>query len=130
MQIAIAADDLELMAAELPENGDRDTGGWRPAVAPPPGVANMDTSTAAISAAARLHAIAPDWTDAELNTAIVALCDEMPPARMAACSRALEHCRRHTPRGTPAFLLSEMRRVLRLDMESNPPFAGGRLSNR
>jgi hypothetical protein len=77
-----------------------------------------------------LQHAASNWTDLELNTAILALCDEIPPARMAACSRALEHCRRHTPRGTPAFLLSEMRHALQLDMDSNPPFAAGRLSNR
>ncbi|HVS52373.1 MAG TPA: hypothetical protein VHD62_08460 [Opitutaceae bacterium] len=58
------------------------------------------------------------WTEAELDESILTLCDELPSARMAACSRAVEHCRRWTPRGTPESLLGAMREVLRRDMES------------
>jgi hypothetical protein len=58
------------------------------------------------------------WTDTELDDSIVTVCDEFPDALMAACSRALEHCRQSTPRGTPASLLTAMRDRLRLDVES------------
>lgn len=54
----------------------------------------------------------PVWTDAELDESILKLCDEIPRARMVACSRALEYCRRATPRGTPATLLAAMRGAL------------------
>ena len=55
------------------------------------------------------------WTPAELDTAILALCDELPQPRMVACWRALEHCRLHTRRGTAAYLVAEMRHVLRTE---------------
>lgn len=54
----------------------------------------------------------PAWSDAELDESILILCDEFPDARMAACSRAVEHCRRTTPRGTPDTLLTAMRTAL------------------
>jgi hypothetical protein len=60
----------------------------------------------------------PEWTDTELDESILILCDEFPDARMSACSRALEHCRRSTPHGTRGSLLAAMRDTLRLDMES------------
>lgn len=55
------------------------------------------------------------WTDAELDESILKLCDEFPDSRMVACARAMEHCRRSTPRGTPAELLTAMRGVLQLE---------------
>jgi hypothetical protein len=58
------------------------------------------------------------WTDTELDESILILCDEFPRAGMAACSRALEYCRRSIPRGTFQSLLAAMRATLRLDMES------------
>lgn len=60
------------------------------------------------------------WTDAELDESILKLCDEFPTARMADCSRALEHCRRLTPHGEPESLLTAMRASLRQRMESQP----------
>jgi hypothetical protein len=58
------------------------------------------------------------WTERELDESILRLCDEFPDVRMAACSRALEHCRRSTPRGTRESLLTAMRDTLRLEMQS------------
>jgi hypothetical protein len=58
------------------------------------------------------------WTDGELDEAILGLCDEFPRAGMAACSRALEHCRKSTPRGTSQSLVAAMRGHLRRDVES------------
>jgi hypothetical protein len=55
------------------------------------------------------------WTDTELDDSILKLCDEFPYSRMAACSRALEHCRRNTPRGTRESLLTAMREKLVLE---------------
>lgn len=49
------------------------------------------------------------WTDAELDESILKLCEEFPDARMIACARAIEYCRRTTPRGTPQTLHSAMR---------------------
>lgn len=59
------------------------------------------------------------WTDAELNESILKLCDEFPMARMADCSRALEHCRRLTPPGTRESLLIAMRETLRRGIETS-----------
>jgi hypothetical protein len=53
------------------------------------------------------------WTDVELDESILFLCEEFPHARLAECSRALEHCRRSTPRGTRLSLLVAMRESLR-----------------
>lgn len=61
------------------------------------------------------------WTEAELDEAILKLCDEFPHARMAACSRAIEYCRRSTPRDTPEMLLTAMRGALQRDEGSCPP---------
>jgi hypothetical protein len=57
------------------------------------------------------------WTDKELDESILKLCDEFPDARMAACSRALEHCRRTVPFGTSESLLTAMRGSLLLESE-------------
>jgi hypothetical protein len=65
-----------------------------------------------------MRSLKSEWTDAELDESILKLCNEFPDARMIACSRALEHCRRTTPRGTPESLLTAMRDTLRLDVES------------
>jgi hypothetical protein len=66
-----------------------------------------------------------EWNDAELNTAILTLCDEIPGARMVSCWRALDHCRRSTPRGTPESLLAEMRETLRRDIETQQSVLAG-----
>ena len=60
----------------------------------------------------RMELSSPAWTDAELDESILKLCDEFPDARMASCSRAVEHCRRSTARGTPLTLLMAMRAAL------------------
>jgi hypothetical protein len=63
------------------------------------------------------------WNDAELNEAILTLCDEIPDARMLACWRALQHCRT-IPRGTAESLLVAMRESLRRQIGSTEhPFA-------
>ena len=62
------------------------------------------------------------WTDVELDESILKLCDEFPDARMAAFSRALEHCRHTTPRAGPDSLLNAMRDSLRMDRESQRYF--------
>jgi hypothetical protein len=49
------------------------------------------------------------WSDAELTEAIVTVCDESQFAPMLACWRALDHCRRLTPRGTTESLRAAMR---------------------
>jgi hypothetical protein len=109
MQTAIEPHDLALMSAELQSTEERNARSS----------AHRDQLPAD---AVLVQDAAPDWTDAELDTAILVLCDENPPVRMVTCWRALEHCRRHTPRGTPASLLVEMRHVLRLDMQTHPAF--------
>lgn len=60
----------------------------------------------------------PAWSETELTDAIVTVCDESHFAPMLACWRALEHCRRFTPRGTPESLRSAMRTKLRDSMAS------------
>jgi hypothetical protein len=62
----------------------------------------------------------PTWTDAELDECILKLCDEFPDSRMAACSRALEFCRRATPHGPPEALLMAMRSVLQEEAAFQP----------
>jgi hypothetical protein len=64
----------------------------------------------------------PGWTDAELDESILKLCDEFPDSPMVACSRAIEYCRRMTPRGTPEQLLTAMRGAL----HHGAPKAAGR----
>jgi hypothetical protein len=53
------------------------------------------------------------WTDSELDESILFLCEEFPRARLAEYSRAREHCRRSTPRGTHLSLLAAMRESVR-----------------
>jgi hypothetical protein len=60
-----------------------------------------------------------EWTDTELDDAIVKLCEEFPDARMSDLSRTLEHCRRTTPRGSPESLLAAMRAALRQGVPSS-----------
>ena len=76
-----------------------------------------------LTAAARLSPLeVPNrqspWTEVELDDSILTLCVEFPDAKMAACSRALEHCRRSTPPGTADSLLSAMRDTLRRDADA------------
>lgn len=59
-----------------------------------------------------MESLLPAWTDAELDECVLKLCDEFPDSRMIACSRAVEYCRRKTPRGSAETLLSAMRGVL------------------
>jgi hypothetical protein len=73
-------------------------------------------------AAARHYSLGPPhsgWTDTELTDAALLLCDELPATRMLACWRAVEYCRRTTPRGTPESLLDGMRTALREKLEIN-----------
>lgn len=68
------------------------------------------------------------WTTPELDEAILELLDgEFPNTRMLACARALEYCRRTTPRGTTDSLLVAMRSSLRWGAETSGPicFATG-----
>jgi len=62
------------------------------------------------------------WTDAELDESVLKLCDEFPATRMVECSRALEYCRRVTPRGSPESLHTAMREALRHGI-ALPPIA-------
>lgn len=62
----------------------------------------------------------PVWTEVELDESILTLCDEFPEVRMAECSRAVEHCRRSTPRGTPEMLLTAMRGALQHEQALSP----------
>jgi hypothetical protein len=66
----------------------------------------------------------PVWTEAELDESILTLCDEFPDARMATCSRAVEHCRQSTPRGTPEMLLTAMRGALQREEAGWLPRSG------
>lgn len=61
------------------------------------------------------------WTETELDESILTLCDEFPDARLVAFARAVEHCRRTIPRGTPDSLVAAMRDTLRGDAESQGP---------
>ena len=63
----------------------------------------------------------PDWTEAELDKCVLKLCDEFPDSRMVACARAVEYCRRMTPRGTPETLLTAMRGVLQQEAAFQAP---------
>jgi hypothetical protein len=58
------------------------------------------------------------WSEAELEDAILKLCEEFPDARMAALARALEQARQSTPRGSIDSLRSAMRQMLQHDKES------------
>jgi hypothetical protein len=55
------------------------------------------------------------WTDGQLDDAILTLCDEYPRAPIHSYSCAVEYCRREVPTGTLAALLIAMRDRLRLD---------------
>jgi hypothetical protein len=59
------------------------------------------------------------WNETELTEAILTVCDETPAARMVACWRTLEHCRRWTPHGTPESLVAAMRETLHRDIGSS-----------
>lgn len=65
------------------------------------------------------------WTDSELDESILTLCDEFPAARMAACARAVEYCRRRTPHGSPEMLLVAMRGALQHEEAGQAPRHGG-----
>jgi hypothetical protein len=56
------------------------------------------------------------WTEAELDDSILRLCLEFPDVRMVTCSRALEHCRLNTARGSRQTLLVEMRAQLQREV--------------
>ena len=58
------------------------------------------------------------WSEAELDAAVLDLFAEFPNAPMAACARALEHCRHTVPPGAIAALSAAMRERLSLDPHS------------
>jgi hypothetical protein len=123
MQTAIAPDHVAFISEAL--RREPGTATTKPADQPRPRAEAMDTPMESAVDAGRLPE--PGWTDAELDSAILVLCNEIPPVRMVACWRALEHCRRYTPRGTTASLLADMRLALRVDTDQ-PGFWQGRVA--
>jgi hypothetical protein len=79
----------------------------------PEGRLGMRSASAAVDPS---HLPGSEWSKTELDDSILSLCDEFPEARMTSCSRALEHCRRCTPRSTPEALRAAMREILKLEM--------------
>src|SRR5687767_4568093 len=83
------------------------------------GVRHSNQSASHVGRLASSPLTPPIWNETELTDAILTVCDEIPDTRMVACWRALEHCRRSTPHGTPESLLAAVRDTLRRDLASH-----------